>query len=78
MQVQSVVFRRPLITVVIKVNFKFILANCFFFGAMCSTPIQKERTSISFILGGSWYKTESVGEYGDYLTTQVQNQKLQD
>ena len=60
------------------VNLKFLLANCFLFGAMCSTPIQKERTSISFILGGSWYKTKSVGEYGDYLTTQVQNQKLQD
>ena len=56
------------------VNFKFILANCFFFGAMCSTPIQKERASISFILDGSWYKTKSVGEYGEYLTTQVQIQ----
>ena len=56
------------------VNFKVILANFFFFGAMCSTPIQKERTSISFILGGSWYKTKAVGEYGEYLTTQVQIQ----
>ena len=60
------------------VNLKFILANCFFFGAMCSTPIQKERASISFILGGSWYKTKSVGKYGEYLATQVQIQKLQD
>ena len=52
-----------------------------------SSPLQKKETSsIGFILGGSWYKTQSIGElqreilfvismnlgqYGEYLTTKV-------
>ena len=65
---------------------QLFLALCLLFVEVTSSPLKKETSSIGFILGGSWYKTQSIGElqreilfvnsmnlgqYGEYLTTKV-------
>ena len=41
---------------------QLFLALCLLFVEVTSSPLKKETSSIGFILGGSWYKTQSIGE----------------
>ena len=41
---------------------QLFLALCLISVEVTSSPLKKETSSIGFILGGSWYKTQSIGE----------------